>query len=205
MANSAAVVQIPRSRLEEAVGVLAAAFEPDPLMNYIFAGQGPAYADSLRQLMRFACLVRFDLDWPLLGVEDSGRLVGVLGVGLAADTPWPDSLKQTYQEFGDVAGAEAVARLEAYSQLADSGRPEQPHIHVAMIGVDPNSQGRGVGRALLAAVQAMSRQDASSLGVSLDTENEASKRFYEACGYHCTGEHDLGGVTIWDMYQPDSV
>ncbi len=198
------MIEIPRKRLDEAVGVLVAAFEDDPLMRYLFDGAQAPYLDCLTALHRFACLVRLELDWPLIGVEVDGALAGVLGVTMPEDDVWPDSLREIYSGFGLVAGETAVQRLEAYSDLADGGRPTEPHHHVGMIGVHPSYQGKGLGRSLIDAVQAMSEAHPTSTGVALDTENPASRAFYEHCGYCVTDEFDFNGITVWIMFRPNA-
>lgn len=198
------MLSIPRERLDDAVGVLVPAFEDDPLMRYLFDGARAPYLDCLTALHRFACLVRLELNWPLLGVESDGKLAGVLGVTMPGDDTWPDSLREAYAEIGRVAGDVAVQRLEAYSSLADQGRPAEPHLHVGVLGVHPGYQGRGLGRRLIDAVQASSESHPTSIGVALDTENPASRDFYERCGYHVVGESDFDGVTIWSMFRPNA-
>lgn len=158
------MIVIPRARLDEAVAVLAAAFARDLLLTYVFAGLGERFPVALRALFRFACAVRFELDWPLLGVE----------------------------------------RWERYPALADRHRPAAPNYGVGVIGVHPDYQGQGIGGRLLDAVHARSLAHPTSTGVYLDTENPASKRFYERCGYRTIAHERLdGAVDIWCLFRPN--
>ncbi len=76
---------------------------------------------------------------------------------------------------------------------------------VGVIGVHPAEQGRGYGRRLLAAIHALSAHHPTSTGVYLDTENPASKAFYERCGYRLLAEERLDdGVDIWCLFRPDA-
>ena len=202
--RSSEVIDIPRHRLDEAVEVLAQAFEDDPAMHYLLGPSFVSYLESRDALLRFSCLVRLELDWPLIGVEADGSLAGVLGVTMPGDDRWPDSLKQIYEDLGTTTGPTVMQRLEAYSELADSGRPSETHFHVGVVGVRPGVQGRGIGRLLIDAVQAMSEAHAASSGVALDTENPASRAFYERCGYHVTAEDQIEDVTIWSMFRPNT-
>ncbi len=199
------VITLPRARLEEAVAVLAHAFARDPLMRYVFDDQGDAYEEALRALFRFSCAVRFELNWPLVGVERAGRLVGVMGVTEPEDRAWPPALSAAYAQFQAVVGPCAAARFERYAALADPHRPRQPNYLVGVIGVHPEAQGRGVGRRLLAAIQALSAAHPASIGVYLDTENPASKAFYEHCGYRVIGQERLDdAIDIWCLFRPDA-
>jgi GNAT superfamily N-acetyltransferase len=198
------VIVIPRARLDEAVAVLAAAFARDPLLTYVFAGLGERFPVALRALFRFACAVRFELDWPLLGVERAGRLAGVLGVTAVEDAPWPATLAAIYDDFQAAIGPAAAGRWERYPALADRHRPAAPNYGVGVIGVHPDYQGQGIGRRLLDAVHARSLAHPTSTGVYLDTENSASKRFYERCGYRTIAHERLdGAVDIWCLFRPN--
>ena len=203
--RSSEVIDIPRHRLDEAVEVLVQAFEDDPAIHYLLEPSLVSYLKSRDALLRFSCLVRLELEWPLIGVEADGRLAGVLGVTMPGDDRWPDSLKQIYENLGTTTGPTVVQRLEAYSELADSRRPSETHFHVGVVGVRPGAQGRGIGRLLIDAVQAMSETHESSVGVALDTENPASRAFYERCGYHVADEDQIEDVTVWSMFRPNSV
>ena len=72
-----------------------------------------------------------------------------------------------------------------------------------MIGVHPEAQGRGYGRMLLDAVQALSEGHSTSTGVALDTENPENVPIYEHCGYRVIAETNLEGVPIWCMLRPN--
>ena len=199
----AGAITVPRERQDEAAEVLALAFEQDPLMGYVFADQGEACHQALRELFRFSCAVRFDLDWPLFGIEEDGRLLGVAGVTAPEDKPWPPSLAATYEQYTSFVGPRAAARFERYAALADAHRPREPNYGLGVIGVRPDAQGRGHGRRLLDAVHTLSAVHPTSTGVYLDTTNPASKAFYEHCGYHVIGQETLDGVAIWCMFRPD--
>jgi hypothetical protein len=81
--------------------------------------------------------VRFDLEWSLLGCVYDELLVGVAGLSEPEDKEWPGRLEETYEKFKSEVGPEATERLERYSALADSYRPEEPHFHIGVLGVHP--------------------------------------------------------------------
>lgn len=127
--------------------------------------------------------------------------MGITGPG---EADWPDSLAAIYDEFKALIGPEAATRFERYVGLADPPRPATPNYTVGAIGVAPEYQGRGVGRLLLDDIHARSAAHPTSQGVYLDTENPASKRFYERCGYRAIAHERLDGVIdIWGMYRAD--
>ena len=121
------------------------------------------------------------------------------------EQPWPPALTASYAEFTAAVGPGAAARFERYAALADVHRPAAPNYGVGVLGVHPEAQGRGYGRRLLAAIQALSAAHPASTGVYLDTENPASKAFYERCGYRVIGRERLDDtVNIWCLFRPDA-
>ena len=102
------VLTLARARTDDAMAVLAHAFASDPLLRYVFDDWGDAYAGALRALFRFSCAVRFELDWPLLGAERAGRLVGVMDVNEPADRAWPPALSAAHAQRAVGGGRRAA-------------------------------------------------------------------------------------------------
>jgi ribosomal protein S18 acetylase RimI-like enzyme len=190
--------------LSDAVGVLARAFADDPMVNYMLGVSQVPLEESLNELFLFSCEVRLLLDWPLLGVwGKNDRLVGVAGVTLPGDAQWPKALQDVYENLKVKIGSQAVSRLEAYSQLADTNRPAESHYQLGMIGVDPNYQGKGYGGHLLDTLSAMSESHSESTGVWLDTENPRNVPYYQRFGYKVKAHSTLDGIDIWGMFRPN--
>ncbi|MBN1399433.1 MAG: GNAT family N-acetyltransferase [Anaerolineae bacterium] len=196
------IMRLQRAHLAQAATVLARAFVQDPLTEYVFAVSKASRDESLRELGRFSCEVRLLLGWPLLGsIEARGRVAGVLGVSLPGDPQWPPALNRVYARLGEVVGPESIARLEAYSRLADTNRPKQPHYQVGILGVDPTLQGQGHGGALMRALHAIADADAEAVGTWLDTENPRNVAWYRRFGYEVQAESLLDGLAVWGMFR----
>jgi ribosomal protein S18 acetylase RimI-like enzyme len=201
----AEVIDIPRERRDEAAEVLARAFVHDPLMLYLFAGksQPEGYYQRLRAFYEFLCLMCLDLESPLVGCQVGDNLTGVACVLEPDHKAWPDSLTKAFEDLETVIGAEAICRTEACMALSHRFRPKRPHYSLVALGVHPAAQGRGHGRRLLDAVQALSEAHAQSTGVALETENAANVPFYEHCGYQVTARTNLEDVDVWCMFRPN--
>jgi len=201
------IIDIPRERAEEAVEVLALAFEHDPAIQYLFSGvsQQSAFHYQLRELFRFTCAVHFDLECPLLGYVVDTELVGVACVGEPVDKPLSDPLIKMYERLKSVIGPEATCRLEAHGQLTDRYRPEQPNYYLIVIGVHPDAHGKGYGHILLDAVHALSEAHPVSTGVVLDTANEKIVSLYEHFGYAVIAKANLEYLDFWFMFRPNGV
>ncbi|MEA3397901.1 MAG: GNAT family N-acetyltransferase, partial [Chloroflexota bacterium] len=83
-----------------------------------------------------------------------------------------------------------------------ANRPREPHHRLSLIAVQPQAQGQGYGKALLAEVHARVEAHPTSRGISLDTENPQTVPLYEHLGYHVTHQIAAGPLTIWGMFRP---
>lgn len=78
----------------------------------------------------------------------------------------------------------------------------RPHWFLATIGVDPASQGKGVGSALLEAITI--RADEQTLPCYLETHGERSARLYGRHGFETVRLFEVPGhsVPVWAMLRP---
>ena len=72
-----------------------------------------------------------------------------------------------------------------------AAHPEEPHWHLAFIGVDPAHQGRGLGAALLA--HTLERIDQQHLHAYLESSNRANISLYRRHGFDVIREIRVGG------------
>lgn len=92
--------------------------------------------------------------------------------------------------FPDVVRLKAVEDGQMVGFIAGDPRPSQGFSWIATIGVLPEYQGNGIGRALLQACE--SRLSTPRLRLSVRISNTAAIRLYEQEGYH--------HVDIWHAY-----
>ncbi len=72
---------------------------------------------------------------------------------------------------------------------------DEPHVAVVSLNIAPEARGRGVGRALLAALTAEARAlGYARLRAFVKASNEASARAFLATGYALVGDAALGGA-----------
>jgi ribosomal protein S18 acetylase RimI-like enzyme len=76
-----------------------------------------------------------------------------------------------------------------------------PHWYLAIMGVDPQSQGRGFGSMLMQ--PALEILDAQRTPAYLEASTPRSRALYERHGFAVTGEFNLpsGGPTLWQMWR----
>jgi ribosomal protein S18 acetylase RimI-like enzyme len=102
-------------------------------------------------------------------------------------------------------GPRGLRRLLAYEAVAEAqheqGCPE-PHWYLYLLGVDPDAQGEGIARRLVA--PALERADADGVPAYLETQTPGNVALYERFGFAVTGQRDVapGLVTIGMRREP---
>jgi ribosomal protein S18 acetylase RimI-like enzyme len=78
--------------------------------------------------------------------------------------------------------------------------PPEPHYYLAILGVEPAAQGRGLGSQLLAPM--LDRCDSEGVPAYLESSKESNVAFYERHGFRVTGEVPLPfGPKLWLMWR----
>ncbi|GAB1508530.1 ribosomal protein S18-alanine N-acetyltransferase [Actinophytocola sp. KF-1] len=117
--------------------------------------------------------------------DDLARCAELETILFPGDDPWRVSAFQAELDAGHFyVGAYAeTAGLVGYAGISVLGGPGDAEANVHTIGVDPEWQGKGVGKALLRAL--LARADAAAAPVYLEvrTDNAAAIGLYEAHGF----------------------
>lgn len=176
-------------------GVLARAFAEDPVVAWTFADPGA----------RARCSPRF-FAWELrrlLGQDVTWTTADTAGAALwALPGQWRETPLQTARLMAAVASG---IRLRAPRVLLGLNRiehlhPEERHLYLAVLGVDPRFQGTGVGSALLQ--PGLQLCDDERLPAYLETATERNLAFYGRHGFRITGELRLPkGPPVWTMWR----
>lgn len=184
--QSVDVRQVGTDEQDRAVAVQVMAFGADPVMRWAW----PEPRDYLECFPRFL------------------RAFG--------GTAFAESTAYTSEGFGGVSmwlppGAEpdADAIVEVFESTLEQPRLdesfaifeqmgahhiEEPHWYLAVIGVDPASQGKGVGSALLR--HTLAECDAHGLPAYLESSNPANVPLYERHGFEVVGEIQAGSSPV---------
>jgi ribosomal protein S18 acetylase RimI-like enzyme len=191
-----------RVTADDAVRVLCEAFADYPVTRYIL-GRGDGYPERLRTLIGFFHGARVLQDDPILGISEGRELIAVAVCTLPGGVP-PPELDLLRDRTWAALGPDAQARFDDCVRAWESTGVDEPNIHVNMLAVLPERQGRGLARALLERVHAMSRERADSRGVTLSTESERNVALYRHMGYRIVGQATIApGVETWDFFRPD--
>ncbi len=201
---SGVVLRLDAGEVASVVDVLCESFFDYPVMRWVLAPASGGYADLLRDLLRYFVTARVIRDEALLGIGRPGRLDAAALVSRPGGLPSPPELAVLREELWGRLGREARVRYEAFGAAGEPLQVDAPHLHLNMVGVRAAARGRGLGGRLLEFVHEMSSDDATSLGVTLNTEDEANVPLYEHFGYRLVGATTFGpGLRTWGFFRPD--
>jgi GNAT superfamily N-acetyltransferase len=102
---------------------------------------------------------------------------------------------------GLLAGPASLARMLRGQATLDRGHPDEPHLFVSLLAVDPAHQRGGRGRVLLN--EALRRADEAGVPAYLDTANPANLPYYRSFGFELIGEERLPrDAPLWLLLRP---
>ena len=195
--------ELDEGRAEEAIDLLALAFDEDPAYRYFCSAERPGYRRRLRIVFRSVWALWRSSGQPVLGVVSDQRLAGLAmlqrpGARLAA---WPQL--RWLLTVALFAGPRVPWRILGDMRIAESARPAEPHFYLLILAAHPDFQGTGCGRILLEALQARSAREPRSKGVCLETENPRNVPFYEHIGYRVIARNRYAALEITTLFRPD--
>ena len=173
-----------RDQKSHAVATIVAAFLTDPLARFAW----PAPHDHLRGMAlaasRFAggC---FEHGTAYVSGDFCGTALW-LPPGVH---PNGEALERV---FRDTASPAHLDDLLATFEKMEQSHPEEPHWYLAMIGVEPNAQGQGLGAELMR--HAVARCDRESALAYLESSNPRNMSLYLRHGFEVIGEIRIGAA-----------
>mgnify|MGYP003441251797 FL=1 len=124
---------------------------------------------------------------PLLRT-DAARCAELETMLFGGDDPWPESafLRELAGPYGHYVGARVGETLVGYAGIFRLGRTPPSEYEIHTIGVDPEFQGRGIGRRMLTELLDVAGPD-SVVHLEVRTDNEPAIGLYKAFGFHTVG------------------
>ncbi|MEM6104697.1 ribosomal protein S18-alanine N-acetyltransferase [Mycobacterium sp. 050272] len=103
------------------------------------------------------------------------------------DDPWPAAAfhRELASAHNHYVGARAAGLLVGYAGISRLGRTPPFEYEVHTIGVDPQYQGRGIGRRLLG--ELLEFADGGVVYLEVRTDNEAAIALYRSVGFEQIG------------------
>lgn len=180
---------VPDDR-SDATEVLARAFATDPVMSWL-VGQDRDATARLRHLFGHSLGAETRRDDHLVDVVESGQAVALWHEVDEWKTPNTGVIKMVpaaIRTFGW-----HLPRALRTLTMIERVHPEEPHRHLAFIGVHPDHQGMGFGGALLASMT----EDCDERGVAayLESSNPLNEPLYARYGFVSRGPIELPSGT----------
>ena len=189
--------------VSQAGAMLARAFETDPLFMHMFE-QAQVREPGLRQVM--GAMVRLCLAQGRVYASGDGQVQGCLCLQLPGKraSSW-QTLKGWLPSFWNLGllfarhglRTKGLDALRLLDQL-ERNRPEQGHLYVEALGVDPGCQRSGFGRALL--LRGLELGQGAGVRAYLETSREENVGYYERFGFQVVEQLHAGRCpTVWRM------
>jgi len=132
------------------------------------------------------------------------RLEPFFATELAPPDEWRVPVTQTIRETPTAVGTfgrRLPVALWSRLRMERHHPRKPPHWYLAVMGVDPDWQGSGLGGALMRPV--LDQLDAGAMPAYLEASTPRSRALYERNGFEVTGEFNMprGGPPIWLMWR----
>ena len=128
------------------------------------------------------------------------------GTGTALWFP-PGTKKMTLPEsLGEALafmpeGLVRVGKARRLEAAMEANMPKEPHWYLSLLSVEPASQGKGHGSALIQ--PGLEAADRQGLGCYLETQRESNIPFYRRFGFELTGKIWIDDeLPLWLMWRP---
>jgi len=189
-----------------AATALGRAFVDDPTLCALI----PAIEDRAERVDRFirffTAMLRLTRrsGHPVFGIIDNGRVAGAAIVeGSKQPTPVSTVMSGLVDlpRFVGALGFEGTLRAIRLMDTLARNHPDQPHLYLNFLGVDPGFQRQHYGIALLDHLRDSARIRTDVIGVYLETATPANVPYYERAGYEVLSEIHPLGVRMWRMLQ----
>jgi GNAT superfamily N-acetyltransferase len=195
------IVTLRRDQLRDASRVLARAFDDDPIFRYLHPTPRRRRW-SCRSFLR--AIVRDALPYgEVWAATDDGTVVGT--AGWLPEGAYPPSRWRAARLLTATSSSLLTPRTlrDGVRFLTETEKlhPKEPHWYLAVIGVEPDRQGEGLGGKLLAAV--LDRLDTSHVPAYLETSTAANVAWYRHHGFDT--QHQIhpapAGPPVWTMWR----
>lgn len=195
LAQACGLRWLERRQAGDGARVLARAFADDPL-NVEFVPDQERRQKVLRSIFEF--LLRHGCAAGQVCVSDGGiEGVAVWFESERLGMSWWSALRCGGLKVIFGVERRVLARYQEFGRLAREVQARvapEPHLYLAMLGVDPEHQGRGLGRRLVEAM--LEQADREGRRSYLETEVERNIGFYRRFGFEVAEELALPRTAV---------
>ncbi len=177
--------------------VIGLAFAENPSTLANVRGDRERARQTMQDAVRIA---KFGRPWShALVAVSAGRIIGALN---AAE--WPHCQLSMVEKVRTAPSMIRIMRSalpRAFTMMGkrEAADPPKPHWHIGPLGVRPELQGRGIGKALLESF--LAEVDDHEAAAFLETDVDRNVIFYEKAGFTVTGREEIVGVDTRFMWR----
>ncbi len=198
--NVGDLIQLKESQVELAAGVLARAFQDDPLWTYFFP-------NASKRPEKLIGMFRMFVNYSVTNGEVQATSSDLEGVAVWLPSDNADMSPYRMMRSGGLwvmfkmIGGE-MARAMRYTEYASAihyRHAHRPHWYLQFIGIDPAFQGKGFASALLKPM--LARMDTDQNSCYLETQNRENVPIYKHYGFRVVEEGMVPGTQVghWAM------
>jgi len=180
--------------------LLGRAFRDTPLNRAVYGRRRVAFRERATAAGMRALLEVGRSHGLVLVAGDPGRPTGALVAVPPGAFPLPLPPPRLRLRTLWWQGLRAAGRWAAVSRTLGRAHPVGLHWYVAVLGVEPEHQGQGLGRALLA--RFLTAVDAGGEATYLETDRPENLRFYAGVGFGVRDRLEVLGVPVWLLQRP---
>jgi GNAT superfamily N-acetyltransferase len=212
------IITASEEHLDALAGVLADSFVDDPLMTWVFPDQR---RERLAIMFRYLAAGSYVRSGASTVMFDGNEMVGAaLWLPPTHDEVAEEAYRAEYGPAFAEAMGDGIVRLAELGEIMEAHEPVEPHWYLLAVGINPDRQGRGLGRALIEhrleeierhVDTQTGRETVSDLGpgagtdVYLEATSPRSRVLYRRLGFADIGELQMNdGPTVWAMWRAGS-
>jgi GNAT superfamily N-acetyltransferase len=175
--------------------MLAAAFQDDPVMSFIFPDP------EIRRLRLpgfFSVIYKSDCEKGLAYIAANGEAATIWRAPGYGCISFGEMLRYAWPWLS--ASRTALARALIYDAASDAQHPKEPHWYLHIAGCLPAVQGKGFGGTAIRA--GLARCDAEGIPAYLETATESNLALYQALGFVVSHEWTVSKkLRCWSMFR----
>jgi ribosomal protein S18 acetylase RimI-like enzyme len=188
--------------LREAAAVLGRAFHDNPGVRAILPDDAPAARTRIVEIGMRGFARATLLVGEASVIKQNGKIAAVSLAYPPGAYPPPIRAELIIASGVLGAGLRRGLRFARVDALMRKRHLRDPHFYLWVLGVEPELQGRGLGSALLDALDA--KANAARVPCYLETDKPSSVRLYQKHGYVVQSEGQPSNMdfTLWFMQRP---
>ena len=186
---------------EAAVAELwARAFRDNPLDVAVVEGSVRRRMRSHRAGMRASLVASRGIAYRRVWQDEAGRVCGGLLATPPGYHPLPEPPLAQQLRCLWLQGPKVISRWGHVGDRLHRVHPVDEHWYLGLLGVEPDEQGQGIGRALMD--DFLGRVDRDALPAYLETDRRRSTDFYAAFGFEVCEQLEIFDVAVYCMRRP---